>query len=41
MQKENKMQNLECPWGIPENECCGNQSCKTLIARNMQKGVKL
>jgi hypothetical protein len=31
--KENKTPNLDCPYGVPEAECCGNMSCKTLIAR--------
>ena len=31
--KENITQNLEYPYGVPEAECCGNISCKTLISR--------
>jgi hypothetical protein len=40
--KINKLQkNLECPHGIPEDQCCGNLSCKTLIAGiNVQKEAK-
>jgi len=30
--------NLECPFGIPENQCCQSPTCKTWAARmNAQK----
>jgi len=37
--QENKSQSLNCPCGVPEAECCGNMSCKTLIARIKAKKV--
>jgi len=37
--KAKKMEkNLECPFGIPEDQCCQSPTCKTFVTRmNTQK----
>ncbi|XES77600.1 MAG: hypothetical protein ACBZ72_01680 [Candidatus Bathyarchaeia archaeon] len=29
--------NLECPYGIPEDQCCNSPTCRTYQARQFQK----